>query len=248
MTQRWATAGQVPRLAGPDHTPTPPDATSRLPRDLLLSGYGGAPQGPARGAGQGPGGQGRRPSFSAVVGYGQDRVEVDLTGSRPLANAPAVHVPVSWRPSPQDPPTIAMAPCCLGVGPHGYLFTDLALALGVVTVTGDPQARTEFGAELANRLGTAVRRGNRRLAVVVAGSPFHPDLLVVDPPRIDSIRSFDPAATPERVVVTFLFCALDSIEDAEQVAAIARGSRRVVPIVIGDVVPAQWSLTVHRAG
>ena len=202
----------------------------------------------ARGPSSIPSGQGRRPNFRATVGYGRDLVEVDLTGSRPLPNAPAVNVAACWRPSPEDPPTISIAPFCLGVGPHGYLFTDLALALGVVTVTGDPQARMEFGAELVNRLCTAVRNGNRRIAVVVAGEPFHPDLLVVDPQRVDSIRSFDPTGTPERVVVTFLVCALDSIEDAEHVAALARGPQRVIPVIVDDVVRAQWSLAVHRSG
>jgi hypothetical protein len=231
----------------PADNPSPPMSPppSRVP-DAPRREHGGEPGGAGREAGLVPGGPSARGNFAAVVAYGRDLVEVDLAGTRPLANAPGAQVSACWRSSPDDPPTNAVAPLCLGAGAHGYLFVDLALALGVVTVTGDQQAREEFGAEIVNRLATAVRHGNRRLAVMVAGDPFHPDLLVVDPLRTASVRSFDPKTVPERVVVTFLVCGLDSIADAEHVVALARGPQRIVPVIVDGVVPAQWSLFVRR--
>jgi hypothetical protein len=237
--------GSTPRPVG---SPSPPmSAPPTRGYDSPGREHGGEPRGAGLGTSPAPGGPRGRSDFAAAVAYGRDLVQVDLTGSRPLANSPAADAPVCWRQSPDAPPTNAIAPLCLGAGPHGYLFIDLALALGVVTVTGDPLAREEFGAEIVNRFGTAVRLGNRRLAVVVAGDPFHPDLLLVDPLRTRSIRSFDPTALSERVVVTFLVCALDSIADAEHVAALARGPRRIIPVIINEVASAQWSLSVHRA-
>ena len=183
-------------------------------------------------------------SLHVTLAFGQDLVAADFTGMRPLPSAPTVYTPFHWTAAPDQLPTLAIAPVFLGVGEGGCLFVDLALAPGVITVTGQRRVRSELGAELVNRLGVAVREGAKRFAVVVAGTPFHPDLLVVDPIRVDSPSEFDEAAVlPAPVEVCFVACAIGTPADAQWIHSLVRSTgRRIVPILVDDVVAADWSL------
>ena len=182
-------------------------------------------------------------SLHVTLAFGQDLVSADFTGMRPLPTAPTVYTPFHWTPAPDQQPTLAIAPVFLGVGEGGCLFVDLALSPGVVTVTGHERVRAELGAELVNRLGVAVREGARRFAVAVAGRPFHPDLLIIDPIQLDSPSDYDDSKLPASAEVCFLACSMSSPADAQAIHALARsGGRRVVPLLVDDVVAADWSL------
>ena len=182
-------------------------------------------------------------SLHVTLAFGQDLVSADFTGMRPLPSAPTVYTPFHWTPGPDQQPTLAIAPVFLGIGEGGCLFVDLALAPGVVTVTGQERVRAELGAELVNRLGVAVREGAKRFAVAVAGTPFHPDLLVVDPIQVASPGEFDESKLPPAVEVCFLACSMSAAADAQAIHGLARSSgRRIVPLLVDDVVAADWSL------
>ena len=101
----------------------------------------------------------------------------------------------------------------------------------------------ELGAELVNRLGVAVREGAKRFTVAVAGMPFDPDLLLVDPIRLASLDEFDQAKLPGSAEVCFLVCSMGTPADAQTFHDLARSpGRRIVPILVDDVVAADWSL------
>ena len=183
-------------------------------------------------------------ALRVTLAYGPDLVTAEFSGLRPLPSAPTVYQAFHWTPAPDRVPTLAIAPVFLGVGEGGCLFVDLALAPSVITVTGRKRVREELGAELVNRLGAAIRAGNRRIAVVVAGRPFHPDLVVVDPLRVPRVADLDPAALPEQVEVCFVVCSLAVPADGQAVHRLGApgGRRRIVPILVDDVVAADWSL------
>jgi hypothetical protein len=182
-------------------------------------------------------------SLHVTLAFGQDFLSGDFSGMRPLPTAPTVYTPFHWTPGPEQQPTLAIAPVFLGIGEGGCLFVDLALSPGVITVTGDPRVRTELGAELVNRLGVAIREGAKRFAVAVAGTPFHPDLLTVDPIQVNSPGEFDESKLPPSAEVCFLACSLSTPADAQAIQGLARtAGRRIVPILVDDVVAADWSL------
>lgn len=183
-------------------------------------------------------------SLRVTLAYGQDLVSAEFSGLRPLPSAPTVYSAFHWTPAPDQVPTLAVAPIFLGVGEGGCLFVDLALAPSVITVTGRQRVREELGAELVNRLGAAIRDGARRFAVVVAGRPFHPDLIVVDPIRVERLDDFDPTRLADFVDVCFVVCSLTAPADAQAVHRLSapRPGRRIVPILVDEVVAADWSL------
>ena len=182
-------------------------------------------------------------SLHVTLAFGQDIVSADFSGMRPLPTAPTVYTPFHWTPAPDQYPTLAIAPVFLGIGEGGCLFVDLALAPGVVTVTGQERVRAELGAELVNRLGVAVREGARRFAVAVAGSPFDPDLLIVDPIQVDAPSRLDVSKLPSTAEVCFLACCLSTPAEVQAIHDLARSvGPRIVPLLIDDVVAADWSL------
>jgi hypothetical protein len=182
-------------------------------------------------------------SLHVTLAFGQDFVAADFSGMRPLPTAPTVYTPFHWTPAPEQYPTLAIAPVFLGIGEGGCLFVDLALAPGMVTVTGHQRVRAELGAELVNRLGVAVREGARRFAVAVAGTPFDPDLLAVDPIRVGAPSEFDVAKLPATAEVCFLACCLSTPAEAQVISALARSAGpRIVPLLVDDVAAADWSL------
>jgi hypothetical protein len=98
-------------------------------------------------------------------------------------------------------------------------------------------------AELVNRLGAAVREGAGRFAVVVAGAPVDPDLLVVDPIRVPAPSELDVAGLPAAAEVCFVARCLSTPAEAQAINALARSAGpRIVPLLVDDVVAADWSL------
>jgi hypothetical protein len=182
-------------------------------------------------------------SLHVTLAFGQDVVAADFSGMRPLPTAPTVYTAFHWTPAPDQYPSLAIAPVFLGSGEGGCLFVDLALAPGVVTVTGPERVRGELGAELVNRLAGAAREGARRFAVAVAGAPFDPDLLLVDPIRLSAPSALDVAKLPATAEVCFLACCLSTPAEAQVIDALARSAKpRIVPLLIDNVVAADWSL------
>jgi hypothetical protein len=183
-------------------------------------------------------------SLHVTLAFGQDVVAADFSGMRPLPTAPTVYTAFHWTPAPEQYPALAIAPVFLGIGEGGCLFVDLALAPGVVTVTGQERVRAELGAELVNRLGSAVREGATRFAVAVAGAPFDLDLLAVDPIRLSAPSELDVAKLPATAEVCFLACSLSTPAEAQAINALARSAGpRIVPLLIDNVVAGDWSLS-----
>lgn len=190
-----------------------------------------------------PGGTGA--PVRVTLAFGLDVVSAKFDGLRTLPSAPDATVALHHTPAPDRPPAGAVAPVCLGAGPEGYLFVDLALAPGVITVSGDRRIREEVGAELVNRLGAAIRNGAaRRAAVAVAGEPFPPGLAVVEPLRVPSAAAFAADTLPRHVEVCFLVCSLHTASDAAVISTLPsrQAGVRVVPIVVDDVEAADWAL------
>lgn len=187
-------------------------------------------------------------SLRATLAFGLDVVSATFEGMRPLPSAPAATAAIHHTAAPDLPPPGAVAPVCLGAGPEGFLFVDLALAPGVITVSGQRRIREEVGAELVNRLGSAIHGGRaRRVAVVVAGEPFPPGLAVVEPLRVASAAAFEPGRLPSDVEVCFLVSALQTAADATVISTLmGRPRPRVVPIVVDDVEAAAWALHALR--
>jgi hypothetical protein len=207
------------------------------------------PDRPQPRGGQTPGGGGdaaREPvpaALNASLTLGADAVTASFFGMRPLPYAPAVDTPFHWTASPEQVPTRAVAPVFLGAGPRGCLFVDLALAPGVITVSGEPLVRAQLGAQLVNRLGVAARDGNRRICVVVAGAPFDLDYIIVDAARVPALSALDQCALPAAAEVCFVVCHLAEPDDAARILALAgRRDRRIIPIVVDDVIGSDWSL------
>jgi hypothetical protein len=183
-------------------------------------------------------------TLQAALAFGEDAVTVEFSGMRPLPNIPAADSPFHWSSSPDRVPARAIAPVCLGVGAQGCLFVDLALCPGLITVSGDLRVREEIGAELVHRLRAVVREGNRRFDVVIAGTPFNPDRVWADTPWIPSVgAAFDLEALPAGADVCFIVCHLAEADDAARILSLAdTPGRRIVPIVVDDVVGSDWSL------
>lgn len=168
-----------------------------------------------------------------------------LSGMRALPSKPALTTPFQWTSDPDRPPPHALAPVALGSGERGCLFVDLALAPGLITIGGNRRVRDEFGAELVNRLGAAARGENDRprYAVVVAGQPFDPDLLVVEPTRVPSLAALEETELAPGIEARFVACALESADDVERIHALAAAKdRRTIPVLVDDIVSSAWSV------
>jgi hypothetical protein len=182
-------------------------------------------------------------ALNVSLAFGADVVTAGFSGMRPLPSAPGADTPFHWTATPDQVPAQAIAPVYLGAGLHGCLFVDLALAPGVITVSGEPLIRAGLGAQLVNWLGAAARGGNRRICVVVAGAPFDLDYIDVDALRVPALSAFDPHALPAVTEVCFVVCRLAEPGDSAQILALAaQRDRRIIPIVVDDVVGSDWSL------
>jgi hypothetical protein len=182
-------------------------------------------------------------TLHVTLAFGKDTVTAGFSGMRPLPNAPAVDSPFRWSKSPNRVPAQATAPVCLGVGARGCLFVDLALSPGLITVSGDPRVREEIGAELVRRLRTAARVGDRRFDVVIAGTPFNPEYVQADTLRAPSVGALDLEALPVEAEICFVVCRLAEPADAARILSLAAApGRRIIPIVVDDVVGSDWSL------
>jgi len=180
--------------------------------------------------------------LDATLVIGRDIVVAHFNGMRPPPQNPALDTPFHWAKTADAPPAGALAPVCLGTGEGGYLHLDLALAPGVITLSGDIHVREELGAEVINRL-TSPEYAHERHMVVIAGEPVRSELLAHSPVRVPTLADFDPSRFAD-AEICFLVCPLTkSGDDAVLIETFtARPAPRVIPIVIDDVAGSDWSI------
>jgi hypothetical protein len=159
-------------------------------------------------------------------------VDVRLSGSRGPGPAP----PYGWLDPTERLPDGALPVVLGGQGPR-RLWADLALVPELLTVTGPVTARRRYAAALTRQLCAA------GYAVTVVGGVLGADM----PPgahEAGTVPSFDAEAVPRVVVAGGL-----SGGQAADLRRIASGTdRRVVLVVVGDVLRARWSVVVRPVG
>jgi hypothetical protein len=153
-------------------------------------------------------------------------VDVRLSGS----GGPRLAPPYGWLDPTERLPDGAL-PVVLGERGPWRLWADLARVPELLTVTGPATVRRRYAATLTRQLRTA------GYAVRVVGGVLGAD----EPP---GAQDFDANAAPGVVVVGGL-----SGGQAADLRHIASGTdRQVVPVVVGDVLRARWSVVVRSAG
>jgi hypothetical protein len=173
-------------------------------------------------------------AFAANVTRDFGPVGLRLVGSRdPLGR------PYRWTNRPQPGPDQAGAWVCVGRDDRGYLFVDLAATPDLVTITGDPEARTRLGASFAEQI---VRNGPDEADVSIVGD-------VVDPTALDGRGRFAAdlaeflSTGAQRVGrLTVVICTVASDAELDVLRELVRRTdHRLVAVVVGDLPPARWS-------
>lgn len=170
---------------------------------------------------------------TAVLTLDGCTVDVRLSGS----GGPRLAPPYGWLDATERLPDGGALPVVLGERGRWRLWADLARVPELLTVTGPVTVRRRYAAALTRQLRAA------GYAVRVVG-----DILGADVPpdahEVDTAPSFDANAAPGVVVVGGL-----SGGQAADLRHIASGTdRQVVPVVVGDVLRARWSVVVRSAG
>jgi hypothetical protein len=167
-----------------------------------------------------------------TVGRGH-RLEVRLTGADQGTGA----TPYLWV--EHEPPPEARLPVVLGRGAGRLLVLDLAAVPDVLTITGGLTLVRPQAIDLVEQVSRA------GVTVVVVG-----DVLGGDTPAgITAAADFASASAvvdqlPGPVVVV---CGgLRGAQLASARGLAARTGHRAVPVLIGDMIPARWSVTVSR--
>ncbi|WP_238009825.1 hypothetical protein KZZ52_15200 [Dactylosporangium sp. AC04546] len=163
------------------------------------------------------------------IEVGLDRVRVRLEGLRaaPSHDLPGVRIYV-------------------GESPAGPLHLDICRCPDVLTITGHAAARERIARSLldqcdhlaaALRVTVVGRRLTRPLGHIGGDEPDPADRRhVVD--RLDQLAPHNDPTTP-----CLVFCAADDADEARQLRRLVEESRGIlVPVVIGDIPPARWSL------
>ena len=177
-----------------------------------------------------------------LLEFGDDLVFAHLSGIQPTSPPALPSAPCWWVPFPAHPVPDSVAPMCLGAGPEGWLVVDLALAPGTISISGHPHARRRLAAALVDRLCSLTAEGAENLAVVVTGALL--PTLSAKPISAPSAREFDPAVLPTTAEICFVFCSTAAAADTGWFGGpTLAGDRsvRIVPVVVGNAVDAQWS-------
>ena len=158
---------------------------------------------------------------------------------------PPQHAPFAWTGDIEDYPDEAIAPVFLGHGAAGCLHADLVRTPDVVTVTGDPAARRRLAASFVQHL---CARPNRAFDVTVVGDVLGSFAIPPECQRAGGIQQLT-TDLPRDSRPHLVFCApADDHEMALLQDVVTQSGWTVVPIIVGDVPSARWSLKVHPAG
>jgi len=179
------------------------------------------------------------PAMVEHVSFGDDIVRVQIAAAAPGT------APVAWTPMPYDVPADGVAYVCLGVGDKGCLFVDLSRAPGPVGVGGDPAAAARVVESIAFQFSAALEPD--RASVTVVGD-VSMDIEFGQVERANALgqvvsrgSSLPQGAEPSLELV---ICSSDSARDDMALASLTSDrSRRIVPIVLGGLPNAPWSLT-----
>jgi hypothetical protein len=152
--------------------------------------------------------------------------------------------PVTWRPMPYDVPDDGVAHVCLGTSDKGCLFLDIGRAPGPIAVGGDPAVAARLVEAIVSYLSATLEPG-RRSVTVVGDVAKEMELGQVD--RASTLRQIvprEPAAAPAGgPLIAFVICSLaDARDDAALAWLTSDRNGRVVPIVLGGLANAPWSL------
>jgi hypothetical protein len=182
-------------------------------------------------------------AIAEQVTVGDDTIQVQIATASPGS------APVEWTPMPYDVPQDGVAYVCLGASDKGCLFVDLSRAPGPVSVGGDPEAAARLVESIAVQLSTALEPDRASVTVVGdlgkstgLGQVSRANTLG----QVVSRGAMTPqgAAPPLELVI----CSCDTSRDDTALAWLRYDqARRVIPVVIGGLPNAPWSLTARTA-
>ncbi|MEV6694836.1 hypothetical protein AB0M35_25500 [Micromonospora sp. NPDC051196] len=168
-----------------------------------------------------------------MTGEPGHRLDVRLLG----ADQQAEVTPYAWV--EHDPPPEAQLPVVLGLRAGRRLMLDLAAVPDVLTITGRAALVRPQAIDLIEQLSRA------GVTVVAVG-----DVLGDDPPNGTTLAAdFDTAATVVEQIPGPVVVVCGGLRGAQLAAARSlapRTAHRAVPVLIGEVIRARWSVTVNR--
>ncbi|GGM03593.1 hypothetical protein GCM10007977_001190 [Dactylosporangium sucinum] len=179
-------------------------------------------------------GSARADGIDAELSLGDDVIRVRLAGGR--GSAPAI----TWSTAGEEPAG-AMAPVYLGQSEGRCLYLDLAQCPDVVAVTGEPDSRERLALAMVDQLSAGIRAF--RVTVVgraIGGRPaMHPSGYR-KVRRLADVRT----ETAGSVEAHLVFCDLAEPGDPGLLRDLMAGCSGVlVPVIVGDVPRARWSLS-----
>ena len=252
-------AARDPAVPGPladpaQSAPTPPSVlapsgpTSSSPPPSVLAPSGPASSGPALSwaepAKGGPSGNGddSPDDFAAELVAGRHRVTASLVGQSTIRSgalpdgvtADGLGSPYGWRDRTQAPP-VAILPVLLGENDGRRLFLDLGRCPDVLTVVGAPPDAEAY----ALRLIWQVLDGGHEVAVL--GDDLFRDILPDGCRRLRVLADAYDLKAPG-IVVSGRLAGKDVAA-----ARLSRASGGPIPMLVGEVPRARWSLQIAPA-
>jgi hypothetical protein len=173
------------------------------------------------------------------LSFGDDIIQAQI------AAAPGTAA-VAWTPMPYDVPADGVAYVCLGASDKGCMFVDLGRAPGPVSVSGDPAAAARLVESIAFQLTAALEPD--RASVTVVGD-VGTDIELGQVGRagtLGQIVTRGPTTQQgDEPLLELVICSVDDARDDTALAWLTSDrSRTIVPIVLGGLANAPWSLTV----
>jgi hypothetical protein len=221
----------------------PKEPQAREPAQALAPALpaASAPRQPAPAAPAGPAQPAVADPALAMVGhvsFGDDSVQVRIATAATDAAA------VVWTPMPFDVPEGGVAYVCLGESDKGCLFVDLGRAPGPISVGGDPAAAARLVELIAFQVSARLEP-NLRSVTVVGDVGRDMDPRQVD--RVDTLERIasrgSPGSPGAGPLLEVVICSSDRADAAALAPLSSDPSRRIVPLVLGGLPNAMWSLT-----
>ncbi|WP_238012836.1 hypothetical protein KZZ52_15300 [Dactylosporangium sp. AC04546] len=217
------------------HTPAaaPADIPADIPAEMLAEMPAEMLAGVRAETGR-PGSGARADGIDAELSLGDDVIRVRLAGGR--GTAPAI----TWSTAGEEPAD-AVVPVYLGQAEGRCLYLDLAQCPDVVAVTGESHSRERLALAMVDQLSAGIRAF--RVTVVgraIGGQPaMHPSGYR-KVRRLADVRTETAGSIAAHVV----FCDLAEPGDAKLLRDLMAGCSGVmVPVIVGDVPRARWSLS-----
>ncbi|MFD3999040.1 hypothetical protein [Streptomyces sp. NPDC058548] len=185
-------------------------------------------------------GRSRGASSSFQVTFGDDLVDIVLSGTHPAHQDTSV----AWMPVPYETPEGGAAFVCIGsADPSGCLFLDLAQAPGALSFGGDREAARRLMESVVLQLSASAVLDHSCATVVGPLRGLADGLERVE--KIGSLRELvERRAEETDPPFEFVFCALASDDDRAALGDLVDGPGRVVPVVLGEAEDVAWTLRV----